>query len=325
MNPIATIKKTIEDATTIGIVSHIHADGDCLGSQLGLKMALENIGKKVCCYNVGNMPAAYSFIEGYDTIQSFPKIHDWPQLIIAVDCGSLDRIGLSELPENTTVINIDHHTGNTRYGHINWIDEAAPATCQMIADLLLAWPLEITAPIATALLTGISTDTGSFKYHQTSAHTFKTAALLREAGADLDLIRLHVYESMNRGQFEVMQHIFSKARFYGDGQIIVSGIDYATISAMNPGETSYSGVVAQLKEIDGVEVAVLLRELNDGAIKVSLRSKTFFDVNAFAEPFGGGGHIRAAGLILRSSLKESEKDIVQALETALESEVRHLQ
>lgn len=320
MDIVTRIKNVLQKESTIGIVSHIHADGDCLGAQLGLKMALEALGKTVTCYNAAGLPRAYAFMAGYDDVQPLPKHNAWPDLMVAVDCGSLERIGISDVPAHATIINIDHHAGNTRFGHLNWIDENAPATCEMIVDLLRSWPLSFTPDMATVLFTGISTDTGSFKYHQTSAHTFENAAFLRKSGADLDAVRLHVYENMNRGQFAILQHVLANAAFFGHGKIVVSDIDYATITRMQPGETSYSSMVAQLKEIEGVEVAVLLRELDDGAIKVSLRSKAFFDVNAFAETYHGGGHIRAAGVILRTSMKAAQVEIVQALIQALERE-----
>lgn len=311
---ITKILKTLKNADQIGILSHIHPDGDALGSQLALARGLQDWGKTPVCYNMSHLPTNLVFLPGYEAIVTADTETSWPDLVISVDCGSLERCGLSKRPQAIkTWINIDHHAGNTLFGDINYVCSDAAATCEMIARFFGNKAMPMSPEVATCLFTGLSTDTGSFKYANTSKNTFALAAKLKEAGADTDSVRLHVYESMGRGKFAMMQALFAKTKFLAEGRIAVTGISYAEAESLSPGETGFSGIVAQLKEIQGVEIAMLTRELADGSVKASFRSKSYFDCNRFAQTLGGGGHARAAGVTLQGSFAKVHENLENAL------------
>lgn len=316
------IVDSLKNATKIGILSHKFPDGDTLGSQIALARALTSMGKEVVCYNIHQTPETFTFLkESGDIMLLSEDYNDWPDVLVAVDCGSLERIGLKNIPSVREFINIDHHAGNTMFGSLNWVDDTAPATCQMIADLLCSDEVfTIDSDIATALMTGLSTDTGSFKYDKTSVHTFEIAAYLKSLGADTDLIRYHIYENMSKGHFMIMQYLFANTVFLNDGQIAYTSIDYATSEKLSPDETGFSGIIAQIKEIEKVELAILFRETKDSHIKISLRSKSFFDVNAFALPYGGGGHHRAAGIIMDKTLEDVKNDLLEEIVTVFKQQ-----
>lgn len=315
---IDAIIEEIKNADSVGILSHIHADGDALGSQLALAKGLKDLGVSSRCMNMKNLPINMAFLEGYDNIEQICFDDPWPSLMISVDCGSLERAGLAERPQGVDCwVNIDHHIGNSQFGDMNLVETDAAATCEIIADFFGENRLPMTPEVATCLFTGLSTDTGSFKYANTSARTFELASKLKEAGAKTDLIRLNIYESMSRGKFAIMQKLFSKTQFLAKGYLASTSISFNEAESLSPGESSFSNIVAQLKEIDGVEVSMLTRELEAGESKVSLRSKAHFDCNAFAKKYGGGGHARAAGLTINAPYQKVQKELEDALQELL--------
>ncbi len=170
--PIQRILEAVRDSDTICVVGHVRPDGDCIGSQLGLALALQNQGKKVVCWNEDPVPAKLAFLDP-DHLMQKPKPGQSFDCVIAVDCASFERLGKVGdcIKDRKSFINIDHHCSNTRYADINWISGKQPSTGEIIFRLLRAANWAITLPIADCLFTAISTDTGSFQYPTTRPNT----------------------------------------------------------------------------------------------------------------------------------------------------------
>src|SRR5277367_6102779 len=199
---IDRILDKIAESQTICVVGHVRPDGDCVGSELGLTLALRKQGKDVWCWNEDVMPQKYAFLDP-DKILQQPGPPQAFDLVIAVDCASFDRLGsLGEaVGTRKFLINIDHHLSNTRYGDLNWISAREASTGELIFRLLRAAQWPITPAIADCLFTAVSTDTGSFQYPTTKPVTFHTGGELVKLGANLEVICHEVYQSFSLSRF----------------------------------------------------------------------------------------------------------------------------
>ncbi len=312
------IKQKILLAKEIAIFSHIHPDGDTIGAQLGIFDVLQKLGVKTHLYNCSGAPPSFSFLAQLPQIKTYEPGMPLPTCILCLDCGSLARVGVpTGTFDSHDVIVIDHHAGNTEFGQINWVDEHSPATCEMVARMIEYWAAPISPDGATALYTGLSTDSGSFKYEQIRAETFETAAWLIRAGADHQAVRLHIYENQTRGKFQLTQKLYDDTKFMFDDQLATATILHEDLITFGVGDDEIHGMVSLMKEIEGVEVAVLFRTKADGSVKISLRSKSWLNVNAIATELGGGGHVRAAGATVALPLDDAVLKTHQLIKEAL--------
>ena len=295
----------------IAIFSHVRGDGDCLGAQTGLANVLVQAGYHVCMYNQDVLSQNYSFLNNFSEINLFDERSQEPDVCIAVDCASFERIGLAdELLSKYLWLNIDHHISNTMYGTLNIVDGNASSTCEILTSMLVDADVCLSRDAATSLYSGISTDTGSFLYPNASAKTFKLAAMLLEAGADKSLVQMNVFENTSRKQIEIYKYLYTNICYDMNDQVAYCVFNNETMQAMNTTSADFEGVVTLIKEIQGVELAILITELKPGQSKISMRTKEFFDANKCCQKFGGGGHVPASG----ASLAESpEKTVEQVL------------
>ena len=208
---IQRILEAIRESETICVVGHVRPDGDCIGSQLGLAMALQNQGKKVTCLEPGHLPRKLAFMDTEKLLDQ-PKPGKKFDLVIATDCASFERLGTVGpcIQQRKLFINIDHHESNTRYGDINWVNPRQPSTGELIFRLLRSGNWAITPAIANCLFTAISTDTGSFQYPSTRPSTYQVAGKLVDRGADLAKVCNEVYQSYPLSRVRLLKHLFNK-------------------------------------------------------------------------------------------------------------------
>ena len=217
---IQRILEEVRASDSICVVGHVRPDGDCIGSQLGLAIALRNQGKKVTCWNQDPMPGKLAFLDT-DLLLTHPKNNSAFDCVIATDCASFERLGTAGkfIANRRIFINIDHHESNTRYADINWIAPRAPSTGELIYRLLDCANWAVTPEIADCLFTAVSTDTGSFQYPTTRPATYYVAGKLVERGANLAKVCNEVYQSYPLSRVRLMQHMFNKFRLAHDNQI----------------------------------------------------------------------------------------------------------
>jgi phosphoesterase RecJ-like protein len=292
----------LRDRDRFLLTAHEGPDGDALGSLLGLHKVLTQLGKDSVMFMAAKefpLPIEYRFLPLEEVFHEAPAdMAD--RTVVFLDCGNIDRMPVEWLTAGgNDVINIDHHHDNTRFGDINLVEVGASCTAEIVYDLALLLGARITPEIASALYVGLITDTGKFMYENTNAHTHRVAADLIDAGVNVDDTYRRLYEHVPIEKLRLVSRALDKISSYVDGKLAVSYITTADYEATGAAEEMTEGLIDNLRSIEGVKVAAVIRDLGDrgrAARKVSLRSSAGdVDVSAIARINGGGGHKRAAG------------------------------
>lgn len=318
---IARIIETVRAKETFCIVGHVRPDGDCVGSQLGLALALRAEGKKVCVWNEDEVPLKYKFLNADGLFQQ-PKPGQRFDCVIATDCASYERLGsvAACVSERDLLINIDHHESNTRYGEINWVSPREASTGELIFRLLKTarWP--ITKPIADCLFTAVSTDTGSFQYPTTRPGTYHIAAELVSRGANLAKITDEVYQSYPLSRARLLRHVYTKFKLADDNRIAYFWLRKADLARAGAESNDTEGLIDHVRAIEPVIVACVFEEIEPELTRISLRSKSpKINVNEIAAQFGGGGHPAAAGARIEGTPLATQRKVIAAVKRALKA------
>ena len=310
------IGRAFREHQRFAILSHVRPDGDALGSQLALALSLKQLGKDIRVWNEDGMLEKYSFLACAQLLTKPPSGAEDVDVAIALDTAIQNRLGTAFQAIRTAKlwINIDHHPSNPGYGDLVYVDPAAPATGQILFELIKSERLPFDRAIAEDLYVAISTDTGSFQYPNTTARTFEIAAELVRAGVDVGRINQQVYENYPRRRVELLRELLRTMRFEGGGRVASFSLSLKTAAELGVLPEDNEGLIDHLRAIRGVIVAVFFEELPDGKVRVSMRSKSEkTDVCAICQKFGGGGHTLAAGARVRGSLAEVEQKILGAI------------
>lgn len=318
---IDRIIEGIRQSRTFCVVGHVRPDGDCVGSQLGLTLALRNEGKKVVCWNEDPIPQKYDFLDPEGIIQKPKRGRDF-DCVIATDAASFERLGSVGrcVAHRKLLINIDHHESNTRYGDLNWVSAREPSTGELIFRLLkiAKWP--ITKRIADSLFTAISTNTGSFQYPTTRPGTYHAAAELVSRGANLAKICDEVYQSYPVSRARLLRHIYSHFRLTHQDQIAYFWLKKADLARAGSDSNDTEGLIDHIRAIAPVVVACVFEQLEPELTRISLRSKSErVNVNEIAAQFGGGGHPAAAGARIPGKPLSVQRRVIAAVKKALEA------
>ncbi len=316
------LKNKIENAQNIIIFSHVSPDGDTLGSNIALSLMIEKyFNKKVVSAFVGKLPNIYSYLPDFErfvdvqTIES-SKVFD---LAIAVDVASKDRMvyGTSIFDNAKSTVNIDHHKTNLGYADINIIDGDAACVGIILYKIFKEWNLEITKDVARCIYTSLMTDTGGFKYENTTPETFMLAAELVKLGVSPTYEFRSCYETKPQEMVQFQAYVVSNTVFYNNGKIAFSKITRADMSKFNATDDFTEGIVEVLRTSKNVEIAAILKETKEGYTKVSLRSKTF-DLTPIVVDFGGGGHTFAAGCTIKKPIAIAFDKLLKRVQSELE-------
>jgi phosphoesterase RecJ-like protein len=318
---VSRILDGIRDCKTICIVGHVRPDGDCIGSQLGLTLALQNEGKKVTCWNEDAVPDKLAFLDPDHLIQKPRRGHKF-DCVIATDSASFERLGKVGkcVGQRKLFINIDHHQSNTRYADINWVSAREPSSGEIIFRLLKSanWP--ITPRIADCLFTAVSTDTGSFQYPSTRPSTYNVAGELVKRGANLAKICDEVYQSYPLSRVRLLRHVYNKFRLTHNDQIAYFWLKKADYARTGASTEDSEGLIDHIRAIEPVEIACLFEEMEPEMTRISLRSKSErVNVNEIAAQFGGGGHHAAAGARVPGRPLSVQRRVIAAIKKALDS------
>lgn len=308
------ISRVLREHNRFAILSHVRPDGDALGCQIALALSLQQLGKEVCVWNEDGMLEKYSFLPRAELLTKPPAAPEDVDVAIALDTAIQNRLGTAfgAVRSAKIWINIDHHLSNPGYGDLVYVDPAAPATGQIIFDLLQSEGFPFNREIAENLFAAISTDTGSFQYPKTSARTFEIAAQLVCTGINVGRLNQQLYENYPRRRIELLRELLHTMRFESDGRVASFGLSLKTAAALQALPEDNEGLIDHLRAIRGVIVAVFFEELSDGKVRVSMRSKTeAIDVCVICQKFGGGGHTLAAGARVRGTLAEVEQKVLE--------------
>lgn len=306
------VKSLLTEAKTIAILSHVSPDGDNVGSVLAMGHALmANCNAEVKWIKTDEIPEHLMFLSGTnDYISEIDRDYD---LVFVVDCGDLDRLGDYKKIVNhaKTIINIDHHKTNTKFGDINIVKSSASSTAELVLTLLKTMEFKITRKCAEALYTGISTDTGSFKYSNTTSYTHSLASELIDYGIDVGAINVELYQNKKFDKMQLFIKSINNLSFYKQRQIAIAYVDQKMLDETNTQMNDSDGIVEFARNISGVEVACLIKiHEAKNCIKCSFRSKNNVDVSIFCEKHNGGGHKRAAGCTFDTTDKQVVIDAI---------------
>lgn len=317
MSIAAEIAAELTKAKEVVVASHRLPDGDCVGSTLALARALAQLGARVAAVIGDPVPDMYSFLPGSEEVLLPNQVAFLPSLLIVVDCTDLERVeeGFSFWREKVQrIINIDHHVSNTFFGDLNFVDAGAAATGELIYTILKEIDgICIDNAIATALYTALVTDTGSFQFENCQSRTLRLAAELVDLGADLTLIRENLWENKPLLSIRLLAEVLPTLSLAYEGKVAWLVVKQEVMERLGAKGEHAEGLVNYPRSIAGVEVGAVFRELEPGVIKVALRSKKRLDVNEVAALFGGGGHKRAAGCLIRGSLEEVVNQVIKAV------------
>lgn len=304
------------------VVSHVDPDGDAIGSTLAVGHLLRLLGKRAVMVNASPVPAKYAILPGAEEIAKLQELRDKSPFtrVIAVDVADVERMGdcFSLIASDALLLNIDHHRTNTRFGTHHLINPEAAATAEVLYDWIESMGVQWTKPLATCVYTGLLTDTGGFRYSNTTPSVMKQAARLLEFGVDAPRIAEQVLETMTVGQLNLLRRGLSTLQLSEDGRIAWMWLTLQDFSESGAGEGDLDGIVNYARNVIGVEVGILFRQLKNGAVKVSLRSRRRVDVSEVAGFFGGGGHARAAGCTVTGTRDEVEHRVLEQVTEALE-------
>ena len=316
-------KIAIQNANNILIISHVNPDGDTLGSMSALyQVILNNFNKSEQCVDMvynGIIPEIYNFIPYINKAVSPENVKEKQyDIAISVDIAAKDRMGDSlPLFEKSSVrINIDHHKTNTNFGTINHVCANACSCGEVMLDIFKELNLKIDKDTACALYAAILTDTGGFRYENTTAQTLLKASELIELGADPAQISRYCYESKPRNMVLLHANCMINAEFLDNNRIAGICITNKDMEKYNATNDYTEGLVEELRRIKTTEVSYVIKEVDENTSKVSLRSKTA-DISVVAQVFGGGGHTFAAGCTIRKPLNIAKDKLVEEIRKVL--------
>lgn len=317
-NTFEEIAKVIAKKKKILIYPHVNMDGDALGSAVALCKALRTMGKNCHVLIEDDVPSNLRFLDrDYTTFDQ--NVIKRPDLSICLDCGDAGRFAKrkAKFDSAPTSICIDHHATTKAYCDYNYVDSKSAATGELIYDLLHALDVDIDQEIGEALFAAIATDTGNFQYSNTTKRSHEIVADLYDAGIDSNKVSVELYENMRMEKILLKNKAMGTISTICEGKGIIAYVTQDMLKETGASSDETEGIVQELRSIGSVEIAALLKEMDDGRVKVSLRSKRHIDVTEITSAFGGGGHIRAAGCTLSCSLSEAFDQIKEKMADSL--------
>ena len=314
----------LKNSKNVLLVTHINPDGDALGSMIAMGLALEVWNKDITLYNESTIPTMYHFLPSVDRIVQHINSADSYDTVIVFDCGNLQRIGViaATVGKMPCIINIDHHVSNIDFGHFQMIDTSACATAELTFRLIKKMAVPINKDIATAIYTGILTDTGSFRFSNTNKTAFAVCNELIEMGVDPYAVSKQVYETYSFGRIKLLNMALDSIEISHNKKLSLMAITKDMFEKTGTQPEYINGLIHYAKNIKNIEVAVLIQEVMDNKKKsdgsslfhVSLRSSGATDVAAIASSFGGGGHVSAAGFSIESTLPDLKASVAKLAE-----------
>ncbi|QXM06102.1 DHH family phosphoesterase [Crassaminicella indica] len=308
----------IHKADNILILPHILPDGDTIGSSVALYLALKKIGKHPVILLDEELPYNIKFLSQKYIRNKIDESFMF-DLAISIDCSDVDRLGDRKeyIHKAKNSLNIDHHVTNTYFADINVVDSKAAATGEIIYFIIKAMKVAITKDIATCIYTALSTDTGSFKYDNTSSQTHRIVAELIEKNIDLNFITTQIYQNKPLYKVKLLSEVLNTLELYFDNKLAILCITKEMLERIGAKKEDTDGIIEFARDINGVEVGVLLKEMEKGKIKVGFRAKYDVDVSKIAESFNGGGHKKASGCSIYDNMNNAKALIIKEIENYL--------
>ncbi len=323
-----TITRSIYEKESFVLLTHLHPDGDALGSLLGLADILDCMGKKVFCFLEEPVSQLFTFLPDSERIQTdlaalhhFVQAGDDKVIAIALDCGDDNRLGKykAELLAITPFVVIDHHKSHKDYGEYRWVEPSCSSTGEMVFELAMALGVDISYSCAYDLFVAICTDTGSFRYDSTQARTLQIAGELVGKGVKPAEISCHLYDNFSVVRLQLLKLVLATMTLHAADRIACIHVSQDMLRQSGAELQDVEGFIEYPRSLRAARVAVFLKEGQNGQIAVSLRSKGDFDVAEIAKSFNGGGHRNAAGFRFSGkTLEQVRTEVMDAVFAVLD-------
>jgi phosphoesterase RecJ-like protein len=316
-----TIAELLRSRNSFLILSHMRPDGDAIGCQLAMAHCLKALGKTVKVWNEDGMPEKFAFLPGAEWVTTPPATHEGFDVVLALDTATFKRLGVAtdRLRGTPVWVNMDHHITNERYGDLRYVDPDAPATGQILYDFITRTGLPFNYAVADCLYVAISTDTGSFQYPQTTARTYEIAAELVKAGVNVGEINRLTYDSYPLRRVKLLREVLNNLEMHSENRLAAFTLTQETFQRTGALPEDTEGLIDHIRAIDSVVVAMLIEEVEDGQVRLSMRSKDArVSVASLAAHFNGGGHTLAAGARTRGTVAEVRSEALALVGQAIE-------
>ena len=309
LNP-KQVAAILAEQDNIIILTHFHPDGDTLGSALALLRALRKMGKKVNFVNNDPVHRKYAYLWKGLQKQDFEE-----QFIMAVDIATEELLGdtLKEKYAGKIALAIDHHPSNTMYAKQTCLEGDSAAAAEIIYYVIKELGVEIDADMASCIYTGVSTDTGCFKFRNTTARSFYIAGIMKELGADTETINEVMFEIKTRGELELERIMLEGMDYYFDDKLAIAVITQKMYAQTGTSEDECEYIASIPRQVAGVYVGITIRERTNGTYKASVRTKPPLDASKICRAFGGGGHMNAAGCRFEGTLEEFKEKFIEVV------------
>ncbi len=313
---IATIAREFKDNQHFLLATHVNPDGDAIGSLCGLALVLEQMDKQVVAFCQDQVPGFLQFLPYSDRIVRELPRPDGFQVAVVLDCGELDRIGnaaniLQDVPK---IIHIDHHSSGDGFGHLNLVRPECSSTAEILSEIFQAIPVALEQQAAENIYTAILTDTGSFRFANTTARALAIAAEMVSLGVVPDKVAREVYDSMSPERLRLLALSLNTLTLRSNGRLTAILVSRQMLEETGASATETDGFVNYPRSVNGAEVSILFRETDAGLVNVSLRSRGRYNVAEFAQLYDGGGHRNAAAFRCKGPLTEVVEEILAAAE-----------
>jgi len=312
----------LKNSQSILVTAHVNPDGDAVGALLAMGLALKALDKNVRMYNESPIPAVYRFLPWISAIQQYIVADMRFDTVVVLDCGDLGRVGdvVQLLDQSQKVINIDHHVSNTGFGDLQLIDTQACATAEIVYRLIKAFPVSFDSGIATAIYTGILTDTGSFRFANTNHAAFSICTEMIEHGANPYNIAQQVYGTYSLGRIKLLNMALDSLEISENGMLSIMTLTQRMLEETRTQPEDIDGIINYARRIEDVRVAALIHETTQNGqgatgrpkmYHISLRSDGSVDVAKISARYGGGGHASAAGFSLETTLANLKTEMMK--------------
>lgn len=312
---IATIAQELKNNERFLLATHVNPDGDAIGSLGALALVLEGMGKQVVAYCQDEVPEFLRFLPYADRIVREISGLDRFEVAVVLDCGALDRIGnAAEVLQHVgKIIHIDHHSSSGDFGQLNLVRPEYSSTAEILYEIFQAIPVSLTPEVAENIYTAILTDTGSFRFANTTARTLAIAAEMVSLGVVPEKVAGEIYDSMSPERIELLARSLDTLTLRSNGRVAAMHVSRRMLEETGTSFIDTDGFVNYPRAISTAEIAIFFREMDADEVNVSLRSRGGLDVAEFARIHGGGGHHNAAAFRLGGSLSEVvEKVLTEA-------------
>lgn len=324
MRKYQSLLNSLEKYDKFLLTTHVNPDGDAVGSLLGLKYILQSYAERIDLVIEDSVPEYLSFLSEVEDIYLSDELAITERkadydLVFVVDCGELDRIGnvADLISADSKLVNIDHHDDNQEYGSYNYVDSTVSSAGELVYDLAVELGANFKKDFGMAIAAAIITDTGNFKFSNTTPKAHRIIADMLELGIDTEKIIKKVYQTENYSSLKLKGKVLADLKLAGEQNIAWASVSQQDLDSFGADWEDTEGLVNSIRSVKGIEVGVLFKEAAEEKTRVSFRSNEYFAVNEFAHQFEGGGHPRAAGCTVMAPLAEAEKRIISKLESEL--------